>query len=74
MKKDEAERAIRILCHDWRRETGQSEVPALDLHFNAFWAWMKDRHFQYTDFRATAGAAYMAEIWFDQEFGLTWTR
>lgn len=74
MKKDEAERNIRRLCHTWRKEVRLEDAAPLDLHFSEFWNWMKDTHFQYTAFKAAAGPEYMAEIWFDQEFNLSWTR
>lgn len=74
MRKDEAERAIRLLCHQWRRECGFAELEPLQLSFTRFWCWMKDNHYQYTNFKTQAGADYMAELWFDQEFGITWAR
>ncbi|CAA2108962.1 hypothetical protein MBUL_04455 (plasmid) [Methylobacterium bullatum] len=74
MKKDDAERAIRGLCHVWRREAGLDDAAPLDLHFSSFWEWMKGHHIQYTTFKARGGAAFIAELWFDQEFKLTWTR
>ncbi|MEN3209835.1 hypothetical protein PUR23_07230 [Methylorubrum populi] len=74
MKKAEAEREIRQLCHTWRKETGRQDVDEGDLIFSEFWSWMKDYHYQCTEFKATAGAEEMAEIWFDQEFKQMWTR
>jgi hypothetical protein len=74
MKKDEAERAIRRLCHAWRKDAGFTDKPDIELSFYDFWGWMKDNHHQYTMFKASAGTDYMAELWFDQEFKLTWTR
>ena len=74
MKKDEAEQAIRRLCHQWRDEAGLKDTKPLNLSFRDFWSWMKERHFQYTIFKASAGTEYMAELWFDQEFNLTGMR
>lgn len=74
MKKDDAEKAIRRLCHVWRKEKGYDNKPNIELSFFEFWDWMRNNHYEYTYFKAQAGTEYMAELWFDQEFKLTWTR
>jgi len=74
MKKTECERAIRPLCHVWRRQAGLTDAPPLSLHCTDFVAWLRDHHPTYLDFRSRAGAAYDIELWFDQEFRISWAR
>ena len=72
MKKDECERAIRNLCHEWRKEAGLSKTPAGELHFSQFFSWMQQRYPSYLNFRTITSVRYDAEMWFDQEFKQTW--
>lgn len=68
MKKDEAESAIRHLCHVWARETGVQRQVGKLLSFGAFRSWLDDRGYDhYLDFRSVRGARADAEAWFDQE-------
>ncbi|KAB2671079.1 hypothetical protein F9K77_14070 [Ochrobactrum sp. LMG 5442] len=73
MKKDEAERAIRYLCHEWEKTQPQQalEHPS----FSDFTSWLSSNGYShYLDFRSVMGARYDAEMWFDQEFKQTWRR
>lgn len=72
MLKDDCGRAIRSLCHRWRRDTGQQDTPPEALSFSQFHGWLQQRHGQYLEFRSVLGPREEAERWFDQEFGQTW--
>lgn len=80
MKQDEAEQAIRNLCHDWASEKGfdRSRYGALDFFpsFSEFESWLHDnRYGHYLDFRPKVGSArYVAQMWFDEEFKKTGIR
>lgn len=70
MKKDEAETALRSLCHDWAREAGVQQQVGKLHSFAAFRSWLEHRgHGHYLDFRSVRGARADAETWFDQEMG-----
>ncbi|ODU81097.1 MAG: hypothetical protein ABT14_18335 [Pelagibacterium sp. SCN 63-17] len=73
MTKPEAEKYIRWACQEWRR-TEAVGIEPLDLHFSQFRRWLLARKPDALDFRARGGADYIAELWFDQEMNLTWTR
>jgi hypothetical protein len=68
MLKPEAEKTIRHLCHVWRGASGNDRTPEADLSFTSFWIWCRDEYPDATNFRATGGPRYIAELWFDQEF------
>lgn len=70
MTKPEAEKIVRALCHDWRREQGEP-APAL-LDFSAFRPWLLARRPDALDFRSRGGAARDAERWFDDEMRQAW--
>ncbi|UPG72898.1 hypothetical protein MVG78_01485 [Roseomonas gilardii subsp. gilardii] len=73
MKKDEAERAIRHLCHEWAQECGIVEPPTDQPSFSDFRSWLSEKGYShYLTFRATMGPLHIAEMWFDQEFKQTW--
>lgn len=74
MKKSDAERAIRSLCHQWARETGQPvHTPGFNPSFGAFTAWARTQGYGgYFDFRSAVSPMSDAEYWFDQEFRQTW--
>ena len=75
MKKAEAEKIIRHLCHEWASDRG---IPIPSTHpnqasFSAFTTWLGEKGYsRYLDFRSTMSARYDAERWFDEEFGQTW--
>jgi hypothetical protein len=75
MKKAEAEKVIRHLCHDWGREM-KIPIPSTypdQASFSAFTAWLEEKGYsRYLDFRSRMSARYDAERWFDEEFGQTW--
>lgn len=73
MKKDEAERAIRHLCHVWGEEVGMPRAPDSEPNFYRFKAWLRENgHGHYLTFRSVRGADADAELWFDEEFLQTW--
>jgi len=72
MKKDEAESAIRHLCHVWRTESGRSSTPEGDLYFSDFLTWVEQKYPQCLTFRSRVPALDVVETWFDQEFKQSW--
>ncbi len=73
MKKDEAERAIRSLCTTWAEtlDSDAREHPS----FYQFRDWLSASGYgMYMDFKSRMGAAYDAEMWFDDELGQSWRR
>ena len=75
MKKSECEPAIRQLCRQWRKLDSVKELPAVELSYSSFKRWADEQGYsQYFKFRSVAGADYDAEMWFDDEFNLNWTR
>ncbi|WP_157971141.1 hypothetical protein [Pseudogemmobacter bohemicus] len=76
MKKADCESAVRSLCHDWLRDTGQdSSAPGFHPSVYAFMNWMRDNGYGgYLTFRSRMGAAYDVEMWFDDEFKQNWRR
>ena len=74
MKKDEAEKAIRLLSSKWRAAR-ELPLPPSDHHysFSDFTRWLGEQGYSHVlDFRSTVGAHESAEIWFDQEMKQTW--
>lgn len=74
MRKAECERALRHLCHVWRKESDQSEAPADRLSFAQFFSWVEQNYGIYLNFRTTTSVRFDAEMWFDQEFKQAWRR
>lgn len=73
LKKDECERAIRPLCHQWARECGLSKEQLADPSFSDFKDWLSAKGYsRYLEFRSVMGADEDAERWFDQEFKQMW--
>jgi hypothetical protein len=73
MKKAECEKSIRHLCHQWAE--GLSDVEREHPSFSAFKTWLSQNHYSlYHNFWSTTGPDYDAEMWFDEEFKLTWRR
>jgi hypothetical protein len=74
LKKEECEKAIRQLCHQWMQEANIS-VEKDHPSFAAFENWMTAQGYsRYLNFRSVAGADYDAEMWFDQETKQIWRR
>ncbi|WP_133149288.1 hypothetical protein [Caulobacter zeae] len=71
MTKIEAERAIRSLCHSWRKEAGLLQADQTRLSFFGFWAWMSSNHPGYLKFRSTTSVMGNVQRWFESEFGQT---
>jgi hypothetical protein len=69
--KGEAEKAIRQLCHQWRRAEGYSHTAEADLNFSAFYDWLARNHPARLDFKTTSGVRYNVQVWFDREFRRT---
>jgi hypothetical protein len=75
MKKDECEKAVRALCHQWRDAANLSAAGLEHPSFSDFKAWLGTSGYsQYLAFRSVMGPDYDAELWFDQEFKQTWRR
>lgn len=74
LKKSECESAIRTLCHEWRRLSGNADTPEDRLSFSAFHGWVQQNYSQYLRFRTTTSVEYDVEMWFDQEFKQTGRR
>lgn len=73
MKQAEAEEAIRRLVHDWARERGVKRGD-INASFSDFKSWLQmNRLSACLDFRARVGADSLAEDWFDEEMGISWT-
>ena len=74
MKKHEAERAIRQLCHQWRNDCGLESASLSELHVSDFLSWLKQRFAAYLSFNTATSVEYDAEMWFDDEFKQNWRR
>ena len=73
MQKDECEKAIRQLCHEWAKVRGISSAPVDQPSFSDFKSWLNEKGYShYLNFRSVTGPMYDAESWFDQEFKQTW--
>ncbi|MDG4874163.1 hypothetical protein P9273_03500 [Mesorhizobium sp. WSM4935] len=73
MKKDEAEKAIRYLCHEWAKDRGLTITATDEPSFSDFKSWLREKGYSgYLEFRSTMGPLEDAERWFDQEFKQTW--
>jgi hypothetical protein len=73
MKKTDAEKAIRHLCHEWARVTGLPNPPVEQPSFAKFRSWLNENGYSnYLSFRSSISPLYDAELWFDQEFKQTW--
>lgn len=73
MKKTEAEKAIRSLCHTWFGTISEKEQE--HPSFGSFKEWLHDNGYAgYLAFRTTEGADGAAEWWFDQELRQIWRR
>lgn len=75
MKKAEAEKAIRYLCHEWSKATGIPMSAGSEPSFSEFTQWVRAKGYgSYLEFRSVMGASYDAEAWFDEEFKQMWRR
>jgi len=75
MTKEECEQAIRYLCHEWAKLHGIPDLPVVSPSFPEFQSWLHQNGYShYLNFRSVAGPQYDAEVWFDDEFGLTGMR
>jgi hypothetical protein len=72
MKKDECERAIRHLCHEWARLRGIQIDTQVQPSFGDFYSWVRDNYPSYLKFRSRVDSRSEVERWFDQEFKQTW--
>lgn len=74
-KKADCEKAIRYLCGVWAKERGIPMTGEVHAGFSQFKSWLNEKGYShYLNFRSTTGSDYVAELWFDQEFHLTWRR
>lgn len=74
MIKAECEKAIRYLCHQWRKAANLEGVPEPQLSFSTFYSWLRQNYASYLAFRTTTSVEYDAEMWFDDEFNQKGTR
>lgn len=74
MRKAESEGYIRPLCHDWRKQSGNSNTPPEALSFSEFFSWLEQHYSQLLKFTTSTSVRYDVEMWFDQEFKLTGRR
>ena len=75
MKKTEAEKAIRPLSHQWKRETNQPTTPNYHYSFSDFRDWLEQKGYSdYLEFRSARDPLEDAEQWFDEEMGQLWRR
>ncbi|HEY9714002.1 MAG TPA: hypothetical protein V6C72_11060 [Chroococcales cyanobacterium] len=74
MVKAECEKAIRHLCHQWRKAAGLDGTPTSQLSFSSFLSWVQQNYASYLAFRTSTSAEYDVEMWFDDEFKQNWTR
>jgi hypothetical protein len=73
MKKDESEKAIRHLCHEWGQLRGIEPGSVKQPSFSDFKSWLREKGYShYLNFRSVMGPEEDAERWFDQEFKQTW--
>jgi hypothetical protein len=74
MKKNDSEKAIRALCHEWRTAMNLTDTPESTLSFSSFWSWVRQNYSTYLSFRTTTSVEYDVEMWFDDEFKQNWAR
>jgi len=76
MKIKDCERAIRSLSHTWwATEHGAGDPSQHHPSFGRFKQWAFEKGYSgYFDFRSSASADYMAELWFDDELKQNWRR
>lgn len=74
MKRAEAEKAIRVLCHEWRKASGNDQTPLNHLSSTEFVTWLRDSHSEYLGIRSAIGITDDIDLWFDQEFKQGWAR
>lgn len=73
MKKRDAEKAIRHLCHEWAKSKGIPHARVDQPSFGEFKSWLNEKGYsKYLDFRSSLSPLYDAEMWFDQEFKQMW--
>jgi len=72
LKKEEAEKAIRYLFGQWRKETGIRPRTEHQPSFSEFYSWVQSNYSSYLDFKCRIGVPDQVELWFDQEFKQGW--
>ena len=71
MTKDECERAIRSLVHDWAEQTHPGKDKG-QLYDSEFIGWLRRNHPQLLQFRSRMSTTDVVEQWFAQETKQTW--
>ena len=69
MRKQESEKAIRALCHQWREARGYSNAAADRPSFTDFRACVRQNDPRCLQFSTSTSVEYDVELWFDEEFG-----
>lgn len=77
MKKDDSKNAISHMFSLWENEKGftPTDKNKIEFHpsYREFKTWAENKGYgHYWDFRATGGADYHAEMWFDDYFKQSW--
>ena len=72
MKKQEAERLIRSVVHDWANETGFNPTSGTMPSFLSFQHWLKQHFPSASAFRSSTSPERDVEQWFDEELKQNW--
>jgi len=67
VRKEESDKAIRALCHQWREARDFSNTQADHPSFTDFLAWVGQNDPRYLQFSTSTSADYDAEPWFEEE-------
>lgn len=71
MKKIDAEKAIRSLCHEWAKIRSMN-VNNSEPNFYEFLSWLENNYSSHLKFRTSVSVSDDIERWFDQELKQTW--
>jgi hypothetical protein len=72
MQKEQAEREIRYLITQWRRQEPQSQISNEELHCSDFIRWLRENSPGHLEFRSTMPVRDCIDTWFGQELGQSW--
>lgn len=67
--KQHSERAIRSLCHEWRRVQIHAGASPRALSFEDFYRWLGDSYPQTLTFKRREHVPHWVRLWFEQELG-----
>jgi hypothetical protein len=69
VKKAEAEKAVRQMCHEWAKQRGLSRADYPSANFIDFWFWAQAKYLIYLKFQTATGVKHDVEMWFGDEMG-----